>query len=103
METFVKFNNFKNLQKFLKYLRKGGYKKEIFEVKRIISTAYNSISYYIHIRYAKNNDEIEIEKEIFPNLELQGFWVIRKENDSYEKFYIKEYEFKEVMEDENSQ
>ena len=27
-------NNFKNLQKFLKDLRKEGYKKEIFEIKK---------------------------------------------------------------------
>ena len=95
METFVKFNNFRNLQKFLKGLRNDGYKKEIFEIKRIISSSYNNISYYIHIRYSKNNDVYEIEKELFPNLELQGFWVLGKENGIYEKFYIKEYEFKE--------
>ena len=95
METFVKFNNFRNLQKFLKGLRNDGYKKEIFEVKRIISSSYNNISYYIHIKYVKNNDVYEIEKEIFQNIELQGFWVLRKENGLYEKFYIKEYEFKE--------
>ena len=95
METFIKFNNFKNLQKFLKDLKDEGYKKEIFEVKRIISSSYNNISYYIHIRYVKNNDEYVIKKEIF-NLELQGFWVIRKKNGLlYEKIYIKEYEFKE--------
>ena len=94
METFVKFNNFKNLQKFLKLLRNDGYKKEIFEVKRIISSYYNNISYYIHIRYVKNNDVYEIKKEIFPNLELQGFWVLKKENNLFEKIYIKEYEFK---------
>ena len=94
METFVKFNNFKNLQKFLKGLKDDGYKKEIFKIKRIISSSYNNISYYIHIRYVKNNDVYEIKKEIFPNLELQGFWVLKKENNLFEKFYIKEYEFK---------
>ena len=94
MEKFIKFNNFRNLQRFLKDLRNDGYKKEIFEVKRIISSSYNNISYYIHIRYAKNNVVYEIKKEIFPNIELQGFWVLRKENGLYEKIYIKEYEFK---------
>ena len=96
METFVKFNNFRNLQKFLKGLRNDGYKKEIFEVKRIISSSYNNISYYIHIKYVKNNDVYEIEKEIFQNIELQGFWVLKYENNKLvEKVYIKEYEFKE--------
>ena len=94
MEKFIKFNNFRNLQRFLKDLRNDGYKKEIFEVKRVISSSYNNISYYIHIRYVKNNDVYEIKKEIFPNIELQGFWVLRKENGLYEKIYIKEYEFK---------
>ena len=92
METFVKFNNFRNLQKFLKGLRNDGYKKEIFEIKRIISSSYNNISYYIHIRYSKNNDVYEIEKEVFPNLELQGFWALKYENNKLiEKVYIKEY------------
>ena len=94
MEKFIKFNNFRNLQKFLKGLRNDGYKKEIFEVKRVISPAYNSITYYIHIKYIRNNDVYEIKKEIFPNIVLQGFWVLGKENGLYEKFYIKEYEFK---------
>ena len=94
IEKFIKFNNFRNLQKLLKDLRNNGYKKEIFEVKRIISSSYNNISYYIHIRYVKNNDVYEIKKEIFQNIELQGFWVLRKEGGSSEKFYVKEYEFK---------
>ena len=68
METFVRFNNFRNLQKFLKLLRKEGYKKETFKIKKIISSAYNNISYYIHIRYVYNNDVYEIKKEVFPNL-----------------------------------
>ena len=93
MEEFIKFNNFRNLQKFLKGLRKDGYKKEIFEIKRIISLSYNNISYYLHIRYSKDNDVYEIKKEIFPNLELQGFWVLKKDNNLFEKFYIKEYIF----------
>lgn len=95
MEIFVKFNNFRNLQKFLKNLKVKNYKKEIFEIKRIVSSSYNNISYYIHIRYSKNNDVYEIKKELFPNIELQGFWVLKKVNGLYEKFYIKEYEFKE--------
>ena len=95
MEKFIKFNNFKNLQKFLKDLKEKDYKKEIFEIKKIISQAYNGVSYHIHIRYTNKGEIVEIKKELFPDFELQGFWVVRiKNNNISEKFYIREYEFK---------
>lgn len=91
----IKKIKFKKLQKFLKDLKKAGYTKDIFKCKKIISPAYNNISYYIHIRYIKGNKYWEIKKEIFPSFELQGFWALKYRNNKLsEKFYIKEYEFK---------
>ena len=97
METFVKFNNFRNLQKFLKGLRNDGYKKEIFEIHKEISIFYKTPTYHLHIKYKKGNKYWEIKKELFPNNELQGFWALKYFNNKLiEKVYIKEYEFKDT-------
>ena len=85
-------NNFKNLQKFLKDIRKDGYKKEIFKIKKEISIFYKTPTYFLHIRYKKGNRYWEIKKEFFPSLTLQGCWALKYEEDQLiEKFYIKEY------------
>ena len=85
-------NNFKNLQKFLKNLRNEGYKKEIFKFHKEISIFYKTPTYLLHIKYKKGNRYWEINKEIFPNLTLQGFWARKYENNKLiRKVYIKEY------------
>ena len=85
-------NNFKNLQKFLKNLRKEGYKKEIFKIKKEISIFYKTPTYLLKIKYTKDNEYWEIKKEFFPSLTLQGCWARKYEKDQLiEKFYIKEY------------
>ena len=85
-------NNFKNLQKFLKNLRKEGYKKEIFKFKKEISIFYKTPTYLLNIIYKKDNEYWEIKKEIFPSATLQGCWALKYEdNKIIEKFYIKEY------------
>ena len=82
----------KNLQIFLKNLTKDGYMKEIFKIHKEGSTFYKTPTYPLHIRYTKDNEYWEIKKEIFPNLELQGFWALKYENNKLiEKVYIKEY------------
>ena len=85
-------NNFKNLQKFLKDIRKDGYKKEIFKIKKEISIFYKTPTYLLKIKYTKDNEYWEIKKEIFPSATLQGCWALKYEdNKIIEKFYIKEY------------
>ena len=85
-------NNFKNLQKFLKNLRKEGYKKEIFKIKKEISIFYKTPTYLLNIIYKKDNEYWEIKKEIFPSAILQGCWALKYEdNKLIEKVYIKEY------------
>ena len=89
-------NNFKNLQKFLKDIRKEGYKKEIFKIKKEISIFYKTPTFFIHIKYSKyneyDNEYWEIKKEIFPSLILRGCWARKYENNKLiRKVYIKEY------------
>ena len=85
-------NNFKNLQIFLKNLTKYGYTKEIFKIHKENSIFYKTPTYLLHIKYTKGNEYWEINKEMFPSLTLQGFWVLKYENNKLvEKVYIKEY------------